>query len=125
MENEGEWWDVDVVDYREHRKSPIKISTMDPVTGEEHIKHVETPSSLLVKYECNNRRLFSEWICLNHTGYVRNKALQWLKFRLQNPSKAEALTIEEIVNDQDLLIRPSKIYVIKQGKYERIIDYRF
>lgn len=95
-----EWHDVDWVTYAKHEK-PGKIP------------------SLRVTYGTMTDR-FSEWICFEHTGFARDKAVLWHKARSAGPipkTIAEALEIK--------YQEPLKIEVIQDGKYFRIRKYDF
>jgi DNA repair protein RadD len=102
-EAEPEWLPVNFVYYAEHAK-------------------VGKPTSLRVDYRCGMKR-FSEWICLEHTGYARQKALFWWRTRAL-PGAAPATVAEALTRQHE--IRPvESIQVIKEGKYDRVLSARF
>lgn len=56
-----ERWEVQRTFYRLHRKDQSK------------------PPTLCVEYRCGFHQTAREWICLEHTGYARHKAVAWWK----------------------------------------------
>ncbi len=53
------------------------------------------PPSMRVYYQCQFATTFSEWICLEHTGYARRKAEAWWRQRSNEPVPD---TIDEAVD---------------------------
>jgi len=82
------------------------------------------PKSLRVDYKIGWRRWKSEWICLEHTGYARQKAIVWWKRRSHYPVPATAAEAVEIARLGYLA--PTKsitIRSISDKKYDNIVDY--
>lgn len=85
-----------------------------------------TSRSLRVSYYYEGMHHFpvSEWVCLEHTGYAREKAVAWW-------SKRSAVPPPESVEDALTIIhecqfrRPSQIRVKREGKYLRVIGCKF
>ena len=94
--------DVTSVSYRKHQK-PGKLP------------------SLRVDYLCG-LRVFSEWICFEHTGYPRNKAVAWWCQRIDAEAPA---TIDQALADADTLATPAAITVNTKPKYPEITGYEF
>jgi DNA repair protein RadD len=67
----------------------------------------------------------SEYICLQHEGFAKQKAMKW--WNVRGGGDFGDLGISSIVGLGycDTLKRPSKITVKKDGKYDRIIAYDF
>ncbi len=101
IENMEKWYDVDDIFYRLHQKA-------------------NSPDSLLVEYSCGLLS-FKEWICLNHTGYAKHKADQWIKQRINK----ELRNVKEALENAEYLFKPIRILVDKSQKYPIIIDYKF
>lgn len=119
----AEWLDVTSVSYRSHSK-PGK------------------PPSLRVTYMCGFVA-YSEWVCIEHTGYAREKAVKWWQRRTQAPVPATVAEAIELLNDWSVLrhpdsdlpeaeqtwsewIRePSSIQVKPVGQYTEIVAVRF
>lgn len=98
--------------------------TVDKIFYHKHEKR-NAPKSLKVTYQCG-LLIFNEWICIEHSGYAKHLAINWLKFRL-DPN----IDIPETVDDALLLANngmlkiPSEIVVKEDSKYPQIIDYKF
>jgi DNA repair protein RadD len=84
----------------------------------------DAPRTLRVDYACGMKARVSEWICLEHAGFVREKAAQWWKARSYAPVPK---TIEEAVElaEAGALAAPTAIKVrhVTGEKFERIIGY--
>jgi len=76
------------------------------------------PDSLRVSYRCGIRT-FREWVCLDHDGYARTKAVLWWRRRFGGkaavPSVAEALT--NMFLGHQLTELTHEVTVRKAGKY--------
>ena len=91
------------------------------------------PDSLRVSYRCG-ALIFTEWVCLQHRGYGRLKAMEWLDRRFGTrdriiPGQTEGIPrVDEILKDmffpQRLKEWTKTITVIREGKERfKIIDY--
>lgn len=81
------------------------------------------PVSMVVTYQCGMQR-FREWVCLEHTGYARTKAVAWWRVR----AGSEAIvprTVNEALELAYSLARPSRIRVDQTLKYAEIVGYDF
>jgi DNA repair protein RadD len=56
-----------------------KWLTVERVSYDIHRK-AGKPDSLLAVYHCGVTRI-KEWVCCNHSGYAKNKAMVWLERR--------------------------------------------
>ena len=87
------------------------------------------PPSLRVEYYAGYRRIASEWVCLEHTGWPRQKAEQWWEKRDRTgfvpapPSVDEAL--EYYDQDRDMLQDPSAILVDESGRWPEIVGFEW
>ena len=97
-----EWLLVKGVTYRRHRK-------------------IGKPDSLRVDYMCG-LRIVSEYICLEHLGYPQQKAREWMARR--DPT-GKIKTISDALHYSHRLEQPVEILVRVEGKYDRILNYRF
>lgn len=133
MSKDAEWWNIDGIVYKEHPGKIIKKELPDGT-----IKQKVNPTTLQVTYSSGNDetgiRLFREWVCINHTGYARQKAKKWVQERLvtdpdasliENLQAVDDFTIQDATTYSDSLIAPIRIKVRRNGKYEEIIDYEF
>lgn len=93
------------------------------VTAVHYARHEKPGSvpSLRVTYACG-LRLFREWVCLEHGGLPRGKAVAWWSAR--RPGAAPN-TIDSALPLVDELARPTHIYVAERGKYPEIVNYEF
>lgn len=99
-----------------------KLSTYD-VTRVECHRHRKagSPDSMRVDYFSGLRRVASEWICLEHTGWARAKAETWW-LRRSNGKMAPPNSIDEALDVADwLLRRPTTIVVNESGRYPEIV----
>lgn len=79
-EIELETWDVEGVSFVVHHKRG------DP----------EAPPTMRVDYHCGNVKTVSEWVCIEHSGYAKTKAMLWWRKHSQEPfpeSVAEAVAL--------------------------------
>lgn len=91
-----------------------------------HRKHGagdEAPQTLRVEYEIGWNRWLKEWVCIEHTGYARTKALAWWRARsdLPMPPTARAACL---LADANALAEPTHITVrsVAGEEFERIVD---
>jgi DNA repair protein RadD len=96
------WLDVSQVFYARHEK-PGK------------------PASLRVTYRCGLVQ-HSEWVCLEHTGYPREKAVGW--WRRRAPELPVPSSIEDALATTDALRVPAAIQVRPVGQYTEIVAAR-
>lgn len=108
----GKWFFVDKVIYKPHIKA-------------------DKPPSLRVEYFCGIN-VFKEWVCINHDGYVKKHAYKWLSTRLEGddtpPKEWDDLEkINWVINKaySGSLIEPLEIFVAKDGKYDKIKQFKF
>ena len=94
------------------------------VTGVTYVRHEKPgkPASLRVTYDCGLAR-HSEWICFEHTGFPREKAIGWWRRRAEGvPMPA---TVDEALHQLSVLRRPTAIQVRPAGQYTEIAAARF
>lgn len=99
---------------------PVVTVAVDSVQYSKHEKPGKPPS-LRVDYQCGLRR-FSEWICLEHSGYAQKKAVAWWTNRTGREAPA---TVDDALLQIKALPTPSKITVNEKQKYPEITDYEF
>jgi DNA repair protein RadD len=104
MNAPAEWFKVNSVSYRLHKKAG-------------------SPDSMRVEYRCG-LALHSEWVCFDHKGYPHDKALRWWQRRMTGPGILPKSTVEAIAK-ADSLRKPTEIKVRKNGKYTEIVEFRF
>lgn len=85
-----------------------------------HDKPGKVPS-LRVTYQCGLRRI-SEWVCIEHGGQARAKALRWWQARAEGTPPR---TVEEALPLAWKLPSPIAISVDETGKYPEIVGYEW
>ncbi|MDG4574456.1 MAG: DEAD/DEAH box helicase family protein [Defluviicoccus sp.] len=92
------------------------------VTGISYHRHEKpgSPPSLRVEYACGLAS-HREWVCFEHTGYARQKAVQWWQKRL--PDRPVPRTVAEVLVLSEQLPVPVRISVRPQGRYTEITGY--
>lgn len=101
---------------------PRRVSEHDvrAVSYARHAKPGKTPS-MRVTYHCGLRQ-FHEWICVEHSGMARAKALRWWQVR---SGDACPRSVEEAIAASPHLRRPSAIVVDETDKFPEIKEHRF
>jgi DNA repair protein RadD len=79
------------------------------------------PPSMRVDYGCGLVR-HSEWICFEHPGYARQKAVAWWQQRSDAPVP---VSIAEALDDASNLATPRAILVRPNGRFTEVVNYRF
>lgn len=79
------------------------------------------PDSLRVDYHVGDFLKYSTWVCLDHTGYARTKALQWLR----NVTDIDINSVDEALDYCDNFKTPKKIIVDTNNKFPEITGYLF
>lgn len=86
--------------------------------------HEGAPTTMRVTYEVGFNNYHNEWVCLEHTGFARNKAVKWWKERSNAPVPD---TIEEALEwaEAGYIAKTEKITVrsISGERFDRITDY--
>jgi len=82
----------------------------------------DAPASMRVEYRVGMNEYIKEWVCFEHTGYARNKAVAWWKKRSHEPVPLRAEEAVELARG-GALAEPERIVVrTKAGeKFPRII----
>jgi DNA repair protein RadD len=65
----------------------------------------------------------SEWLCLEHSGYARQKACAWWTRRA--PNLPVPMTVEQALSNTGALQKPTQIQVKQIGKFTEIVAARF
>jgi DNA repair protein RadD len=95
-----------------------------PVHGVSYSRHDKLGGlpSLKVTYSCGLKS-YSEWVCIEHQGYARQKAAEW--WRKRAPGCPVPLSVDEAILQSARLARPSAISVRPSGRYVEISGHRF
>ena len=100
---ESFWLEVEKIAYSRHTK-------------------IGKPDSLRVDYYESFFSWYSEWVCLEHGGFAARRARRWWKKRGGDP---EVMKIGEALRAAAGLKQPSHVFVQEDGKYWRVVRYRF
>lgn len=122
-QTDNRWLDVKDVVYSRHHNSKKDSTTMK------------------VTYLTSNMDSYNQYVCFEHSGYARSKAIQWWNLNvdkkdivseehfLANPDVYNVgkvpSTIEHALEFMPLFIKPCRIFVALAGKYPEILDYDF
>jgi DNA repair protein RadD len=100
-----------------------RVRTVHAVQSISYARHDKPGKtvSLKVTYQCGLRR-FSEWICIEHDGMPRAKALRWWQARTQDKCPR---TVEEALPLAWKLPTPVSILVDETDKYPDILEHTF
>lgn len=95
-----------------------------PVHRVEYAKHMGKSGvpTLRVDYLCGLRKV-SEYVCLEHQGYARNKAVAWWVDRSEDGVVPR--TVDEALAMTELLAQPNKLMVSFATKYPEIKSHVF
>lgn len=77
------------------------------------------PKTLRVDYMCGIGVKRSEWVCVEHDGFAREKAMLWWMEHSNDPFPQSAQHAVDIANAGGLA-KPTEITVIKEGKWPRV-----
>lgn len=95
-----------------------------PVSDIRYLRHEKPgkPASLRVDYT-SGLVTHSEWVCLEHTGYPRQKAVCWWLTRA--PDQPLPRNVSEALTLTDQLRTPREIAVRPSGRFIEIVGARF
>lgn len=95
-----------------------------PVSGVSYGLHAKEgkPDSMVVRYQCGLRQ-YREWVCFGHTGYPRQRAVDWWQRR--TPGQPVPNDAAEALNAANSLPKPDAITVKPAGQYTEITSVRF
>lgn len=84
-----------------------------------------SPDSLCVVYFAGLREVAREWICIEHQGRPRLKAVSWWRQWVNANTPRTVTQALEIVGTTTDLVRPVMISVKESGKYPEVVGYEF
>lgn len=85
----------------------------------------DAPKSMRVDYQVSLKDYVSEWICFEHTGYARQKAIAWWRERSPDPVPDTAVRAVELA-ESGALAHTESITVrrVAGERYAQIVDYQ-
>jgi DNA repair protein RadD len=81
------------------------------------------PVSLKVSYRCG-LLFYNEWICLEHEGAAKYKAIAWWRRRAPGGT-AVPQTISEALEVANCLDKPKQIAIRQNGKFTEVVGHRY
>lgn len=95
------------------------------VTGVSYARHEKPgkPVSMCVTYACGNLRRFREWVCLEHGGLPRARAVAWWMRR--DGTGITPRNVEGALSATDRLLTPAAILVREHAKYPEVVGHVF
>lgn len=99
------------------------ISDWLPVTRIRYAEHCKPGGmpTLRADYFCGIAK-YSEWICLEHEGFARQKAERWWRERYEDEVPN---SVSEALDESDWLKRPKAIRIRPDGKFFRVVGYQW
>lgn len=96
-----------------------------PVYGIRYSRHEKPgkPPSMCVTYTSSNGKPFYEWVCIEHGGLPRARAMSWWMAR--DESGLMPQNVDAALGCTSRLRTPSSINVVQRGKYPEIVGYEF
>ena len=79
------------------------------------------PPTLRVDYRGPFMRIASEWVCFEHQGYARSKAVTW--WALRSPQTTVPTSVAEAMKRTAELRSPSAVRVNTKPKYPEVVGY--
>lgn len=104
-----------------------KIHTY-PVTKVEYARHHKagSPDSLRVDYYSGLRRVCSEWVCIEHTGFAGEKARNWWRLRMNPPETGgPPMTTFDALDESPWLKQPTAITINETGKHPELVRHHW
>ena len=94
------------------------------ITRVDYRRHAKPgkPPSLRADYWVGIRLVASEWVCLEHVGYAREKATQWWRARGHAPTP---MSVDEAIARLPELIDPLRIHTRQVGPHTEITRHEF
>lgn len=110
------------------KEAPGPVIEVLPVFKVSYAKHTKKgtkkggKTSMKVTYQVGLFNTYREWVCFEHDGYARHKAIEWWRRRTLWPVPS---TVDEALTKIESLKEPEKIKVNLSGKYPEIIGFYF
>jgi DNA repair protein RadD len=101
---------------------PVRL-TVDRVFYAKHVGKSGMPT-MRVDYYCGLKRV-SEYVCLEHQGFARTKAVEWWNKRTMYTAHRTPSTVDGALADQNFLTKPTAIIVNMAKKFPEIQHHIF
>lgn len=84
----------------------------------------DAPRTMRVDYKVGWNEFKSEWVCFEHQGYARQKAVAWWKRRSPDPVPDTAQQAVDVANNGGLAFTTSiTVRAVTGDEFERVTDY--
>lgn len=104
-------------------KGPVQWHDVTSVEFSRHVpRDPKKRDTLRADYKFHFQRVATEWICVEHEGFARQKAEQWWQDHLGGTCPA---TIDAALDIVDQLEQPVAIALEPDGQYDRVVNRRF
>lgn len=80
-----------------------------------------TPKTFRIDYLCGIGLRFSEWVCVEHSGFAKEKAETWWRAHSNDEFPVNAQHAVDIANAGGVA-KPTEITILREGKWPRVID---
>lgn len=75
--------------------------------------------TLKIEYQCENFERYFDYICLEHDGFARSKAVKWW---VENATIPAPKNIDDALERGFDIIQPGRIKVIQDGKFWKVLE---
>jgi DNA repair protein RadD len=84
----------------------------------------DAPRTLRVDYKVGWNKYQSEWVCFEHTGYARQRAVAWWRQRSPDPVPATAREAADLANNGAVALATAiTVRRVADDPYERVVGY--
>jgi len=110
---------------KNEKKERYDLKVIDMWVGHHLAKGKNVPV-LKVSYKTPNK-IINEFICFEHTGYARQKAVAWWNHMVSGESlrRSPPITIDEALFRQTEINKPNLIKVDFTGRYPNVVNYLY
>lgn len=103
--------------------SPIREYLIDSVSYSKHISKNSGKELMKVTYYCGYESV-QEYVCIGYDGFAGQKADTWLKKHIDDPIPFFG-NLDDTLKNTHLIKQPTKIFVTKDGDYDRIVSHEY
>lgn len=100
----------------------------------DYLRHYKSgkPDSMRVEYRINMFKVaVSEYVCLDHPGFAKMKAMEWIRRNLVNEAPDTVIIdggvdlLLNAANDRKAFKKPMAVMVDYNGDFARVVDYEY
>ena len=108
---------------KQKKKEKYEIPVLDMWVGN-HVSKAKNIPVLKVSYK-TPRKIISEYVCFEHTGYARDKAVAWWNRVVSGESlrRSPPRTVDEALFRQTEINQPGAIKVDFSGKFPNVVNH--